>query len=64
MFGRFLLSLVLALLFIQGVYSQQLPVQKIVADKWIKTWLLCGPVPLEAPAGDEKMLGHFSGYDG
>lgn len=64
MFGRFLLSLVLALLFIQGVYSQQLPVQKIVEDKWIKTWLLCGPVPLEATVGDEKMAGHFSGYEG
>lgn len=64
MFGRFLLSLVAGLLFIQGVHSQQLPLQKMATDKWIKTWLLCGPVPLEAPADGKKEVGHLRGYEG
>lgn len=64
MFRSVFLALVMGFLLIQSVDAQQLPIQKLATDKWIKTWLLCGPIPLEAPAGSEKVVGHFKGYDG
>ncbi len=64
MLRRLFLSFVALLLLHQAAQSQQLPLQKVVTDKWIKSWLLCGAIPLELPADRAKVWDHLAGYDG
>jgi hypothetical protein len=62
-FRKLFLGLTAGFLCMHSVHSQELPAQKLTTDKWIKTWLLCGPVPLEAPSGNDKVAGHFNGFE-
>ncbi len=62
-FRKVFLCLFAGLLYMHSALSQQLPVQNIALDKWLKTWLLCGPVPLEVSSGIEKAGSHLQGFD-
>jgi len=51
------------LLICAGANSQKLIPQKIVPGEWIKTWMLCGPVPLQAQKDQSGMSEHLTGFD-
>ena len=36
--------------------------QKVVAGQWIKSWLLCGPIPLQLQTDPDKAWDHLKGY--
>ena len=63
MLRNLFLGLAAYLFFIQITTAQQLPVQKATANKWVKTWLLCGPVPLTPDADASKASRHLKGYE-
>ena len=57
----FLLILV-ALLHSVTAFSQQLPPQKVIAGKWIGSWLLCGPVSLKEQPDASDSWDHLFGF--
>lgn len=63
MFRLLSIHLVACLLFFRTGYSQNLPIQKPITNKWIKTWLLCGPIPLEPLTDPSKGWNHLGGYE-
>jgi len=37
--------------------------QKVVADQWLKSWMLCGPIPLKLNSDPEKSWEHLAGFN-
>ena len=58
-----LLSLLFFTLWLQCCTSQtSVQPQKVVAGQWIKSWLLCGPIPLQLQTDADKAWDHLKGY--
>ena len=58
-----LLSIVLFAFCLQGSMCQTLAQpQKVVAGQWVKSWLLCGPIPLQMQTDPDKAWYHLKGY--
>ena len=47
MYRKIFLNIVIMLFFTATADSQQLTPQRIVPQEWIKSWLICGPIPLQ-----------------
>ncbi len=62
---KLLLLLQLVFLFIsfQGKSETTLLPQKIVAGKFVKSWLLLGPIPLQVQPDMDKSYEHLPGFD-
>jgi len=46
--GRTLFTIIIVALFFKGTtYAQQLSPQPVIPGQWIKSWMLCGPIPLQ-----------------
>jgi len=59
----FILILVIAL-FNNGVSkAQQFTPQSIVPGQWIKSWLLCGPIPVKEPKDASESWDHLVGFN-
>jgi hypothetical protein len=43
--------------------AQKLEAQPVTPEKWIKSWLLCGPIPLEKPAEESESYAHLQGFN-
>src|SRR4030042_771514 len=51
-------------LFIYGItYSQQLLPQPVIPGQWIKSWMLCGPIPLQIPRDASDTWQHLVGFN-
>ena len=46
-----------------AVDAQNLPFQTVKEHQWIKSWLLCGPIPLQPPTDPAKSWNHLDGYE-
>ena len=55
--------ILLALFFSVTLNAQQLSPQPIAPEQWLRSWLLCGPIPLNKPAGDTEQYSHLSGFN-
>lgn len=42
--------------------SAQEAVNELVPGKWFRSWLLCGPIPLQSDPSPAKMLEHYPGF--
>lgn len=49
--------------FAAQILYAQLPSQPIVPHRWLQTWLLCGPFPLQAPTDPAKQWEHLAGFE-
>jgi hypothetical protein len=56
------LSFVIFLLLTRGAISQQILPQKIVPGEWIRSWMICGPVPLQEAKEQSGSPGHLAGF--
>ncbi len=52
-----------ALFFVEKTNAQQLIPQPIIPGQWIKTWLLCGPIPIKEPKDASESDGHLIGFN-
>jgi hypothetical protein len=43
-------------------FSQQITPQKIIPGEWIRTWLLCGPIPLQEQQDPSLSAEHLQGF--
>ncbi len=43
--------------------GQQTNLQTINDGEWIKSWLLCGPIPLEKPVDESESYTHLQGFN-
>lgn len=51
-------------LFLNGTISaQKISPQDAVSGQWIKSWLLCGPIPLREPSDALDSYGHLAGFN-
>lgn len=60
---RILPFVLLALFFSVTLNAQQLSPQPLVPEQWLRSWLLCGPIPLNKPAGDAEQYNHLPGFN-
>jgi hypothetical protein len=61
---RKLFLIIYLALFIYGItYSQQLLPQPVIAGQWIKSWMLCGPIPLQIPRDASDTWEHLIGFN-
>ena len=61
---RILIFTILVALFLKGTtYAQQLPPQPVIPGQWIKSWLLCGPIPIKEPLDASESWGHLVGFN-
>ena len=62
--GRKLFTIIVIVLFVRGTtFAQQLSPQQVTPGKWIKSWLLCGPIHLEEPPDASDSWGHLFGFN-
>ncbi|WP_428656461.1 DUF4838 domain-containing protein [Runella sp.] len=59
----FLLIFLSTLLFTENTHAQKLSPQPIATGQWLKTWLLCGPFPLETPKDAFQQWDHLVGFN-
>jgi len=60
---RILLITLVLLLAQFSVFSQTLPVQQILPGEFLKSWLLCGPIPIKEPLDLSESWNHLVGYN-
>ena len=61
--GRSLLLLVIITLILkEPTFAQQIPTQPVVPGLWIKSWLICGPIPIKQPEDPAEAYNHLVGY--
>jgi hypothetical protein len=53
----------LTFFFTEKTTAQKLTPQPIMAEKWLKTWLLCGPFSLEKPKDAFQQWDHLVGFN-
>ncbi|MDP2337379.1 MAG: DUF4838 domain-containing protein [Bacteroidota bacterium] len=56
-------SILIAMIYSGTVNAQQLPAQPVISGEWIKTWLICGPIPLQDSKDASESLDHLQGFD-
>lgn len=57
------LIMVVALLLKITAYAQPLPPQRVTPGQWIKSWLLCGPIPVKQPLDASGSWDHLVGFN-
>ena len=62
MYKKLLLSVFVLLFFAGSADSQQLPLKNVVPGQWIKSWLLCGPIPLQRPKDPKQSMEYLPGF--
>lgn len=61
--GKLIFAVVfLALAIKSTVFATPLAPQPVVAGQWVKSWLLCGPIPLKFWNDPVKAWGHIQGF--
>ncbi len=63
MVRKLFLIIQIALLFYGITYSQQLLPQPVIPGQWIKSWMLCGPIPLQIPRDASDSWKHLVGFN-
>jgi len=58
-----ILSFLLTFIVSATAHTQKLEAQPVTPEKWIKSWLLCGPIPLEKPADESESYAHLQGFN-
>jgi len=58
---KFVLSILIVLILSETIAAQQLFLQPVVSGQWLKTWLLCGPIPLKVPVNAAETYSHLEG---
>ena len=62
--GRTLFLIIIVALFLKGTtYAQQLSPQPVIPGQWIKSWLLCGPIPIKEPSDASDSWDHMVGFN-
>lgn len=62
--SRIVTIIIIAALLNNGTtYAQKLTPQPVISGQWIKSWLLCGPIPLKVPPDDVNSWDHLAGFD-
>ena len=62
MYKKILISTFIILFFIGSADSQQTPVKNVIPGEWIKSWLLCGPIPLQRPKDPKQSMEYLPGF--
>jgi len=57
------LIIIVALLLKASTYAQQISPQPVIPGQWIKSWLLCGPIPLKEPKDASESWDHLVGFN-
>ena len=57
------LVIIVALFLNASTKAQQLSPQPVIPGQWIKSWLLCGPIPLKKPADASESWDHLVGFN-
>ncbi len=47
MYRKKIFIIIIILFFKSTAYSQKIPEQRVTPEEWIKSWLICGPIPLQ-----------------
>jgi len=58
-----ILSFLLIAMLSATTHAQQLQTQPVTPEKWIQSWLLCGPIPLEKPVDESESYSHLKGFN-
>ena len=58
-----ILSTLIVLLYSGPIRAQQVLPQPVVSGQWIKSWLLCGPIPLKEPKDASESGEHLAGFN-
>jgi uncharacterized pyridoxamine 5'-phosphate oxidase family protein len=62
--GRTFLHIIFVALLTRGTTdAQQLPLQQVIPEQWLKSWLLCGPIPLKEPSDASDSWDHLVGFN-
>jgi len=62
--GKSLFLLVIVSLLLRiAAFSQPITPQPLMPGKWIKSWLLCGPIPVKEPSDPSEMYNHLEGFN-
>ena len=62
MFRKFLPALLVILFVNAKADSQQLSMKKVIPGEWIRSWLLCGPIPLQRPIDPNQSMEYLPGF--
>ncbi len=60
---KFILCILISIFLFGTIDAQQLSPQPAVSGQWLKTWFLCGPIPLKVPANPAETYSHLAGFD-
>lgn len=61
--GKSLFFIILfALMLNAPVFAQQVTPQPVIPGQWIKSWLICGPIPLQFWDDPVKLYDHLQGF--
>lgn len=63
MIRSLLLIILVTLLLKATTYAQPITPQPIIPGQWIKSWLLCGPIPVKEPADPADSWDHLVGFN-
>jgi hypothetical protein len=58
----FLLLLLTAFFFISNARSQELIPQPVIPGQWLRSWLLCGPIPIKSAVDTTGFTSHLAGF--
>jgi len=62
--GRsFILIIFVSLVLRATTFAEQITPQPILLGKWIKSWLLCGPIPIKEPVDPSDSWDHLVGFN-
>ncbi len=60
---KFAILSILCLILLNSLsFGQSLTPQQALPNQWIKSWLICGPIPLKEPADVADSWGHLNNY--
>jgi hypothetical protein len=62
MYRKIFLSFAIILFFKTTSNAQQITLQEVVPGAWIRSWLLCGPIPLREQKDPAFSLEHLDGF--
>jgi Domain of unknown function (DUF4838) len=62
MYRRIFLIIIIILFFKPTADSQKIPEQKVIPREWIKSWLICGPIPLQKQNDPSLSYDHNVGF--
>ena len=60
--SRHLLTLIILFLIFIESPAQPISPEKIIPGKWIKSWILCGPIPVKESTDPAESYNHLVGF--